>query len=833
MKTVRTAFLALVLSLFVMNIAAAQNWQTFYQTDFSNEPYWPTNNPSRYYWDAGTQTFFTDNFTNSQDNAITDITYNGESFQLTFDVKPVRSPGETGDVNVGLFGPTRISNSSSTEERLYVLIGGYGDQVYFTGYNSGGENLYTGPGLNLMQNNAWHHVEMIYDSESLSLSLDVTINGISVLSTQTTMSYGFSSNLSYLGVSMVGSWVTSNRHESAYIDNVVFSLVENNPIDPLFQAAVSYVDGLIPISVFSADLDGDDDNDLAVANAVSDNVSILMNNGDGTFQAAANYPAGNFPYSVFSADLDGDGDNDLAVANFYSHTVSILINNGDGTFQAAVNYTAGHGPARIFLADLDGDGDNDLAVPNLYSDNVSIFVNNGDGTFQVAANYAAGNGPVSVFSADFDSDGDNDLVTVNENTDNVSILLNNGDGTFQAVVNYTVGGLPGSVFSADLDGDGDNDLAVANRISDNVSILMNNGDGTFQTAVSYSTGIYPNKVFSADFDGDGDNDLAVANYLSNSVSLLMNNGDGTFQAAVNYGVGGFRPRSLFSIDLDGDGDNDLATANSWSHTVSILLNTSVSSLAVHLDIKPGSCPNPLNVKASKHERGNDLDGSGVAAKDRPQASGRTGPVLPAAILGTVDFDVTSINPTTVTLEGVPVLRWNIEDVSTPVGEEAEECECTTAGPDGYPDLTLKFDRGLVVEALGEVYDGDIVILTVTGELFEGTPIEGTDCVIILNGDDPPDDFAASGESQTPALLGNVPNPFNPSTQISFSLSEAADVTLEIYNITGQKVATLTTGRLEAGHHSVAWDGSNAASGIYLYRLEAGDFVDTKKMVLLK
>jgi len=88
------------------------------------------------------------------------------------------------------------------------------------------------------------------------------------------------------------------------------------------------------------------------------------------------------------------------------------------------------------------------------------------------------------------------------------------------------------------------------------------------------------------------------------------------------------------------------------------------------------------------------------------------------------------------------------------------------------------------------------------------------------------------------LTQNFPNPFNPLTEISFSLPRASDVTFEIYNITGQKVATLVNGALEAGEHTVQWDsrdesGNSVASGIYLYRLTAGEFTDTKKMILLK
>jgi len=86
-------------------------------------------------------------------------------------------------------------------------------------------------------------------------------------------------------------------------------------LEPLFDVRVDYGAGDYPYSVFAVDLDGDGDNDLTVANRESDNVSVLLNNGDGTFQAAVNYGAGDQPYSVFAVDLDGDGDNDLAVAN--------------------------------------------------------------------------------------------------------------------------------------------------------------------------------------------------------------------------------------------------------------------------------------------------------------------------------------------------------------------------------------------------------------------------------------------------------------------------------------------------------------------------------------
>ncbi len=105
---------------------------------------------------------------------------------------------------------------------------------------------------------------------------------------------------------------------------------------PLFAAAVAYAAGDGPASVAIGDLDGVNGPDLAVANFVDDDVSVLLNNGDGTFAPAAAYAAGNLPTSVAIGDLDGVNGPDLAVANSFSDNVSVLLNQGDGTFENAI-----------------------------------------------------------------------------------------------------------------------------------------------------------------------------------------------------------------------------------------------------------------------------------------------------------------------------------------------------------------------------------------------------------------------------------------------------------------------------------------------------------------
>jgi hypothetical protein len=129
---------------------------------------------------------------------------------------------------------------------------------------------------------------------------------------------------------------------------------------------------------------------------------------------------------------------------------------------------------------------------------------------------------------------------------------------------------------------------------------------------------------------------------------------------------------------------------------------------VTVDIKPGSCPNPLNLASSG--------------------------VLPVAVLGSESFDVSTIDPGSIFLEGVPTIRTSYEDVASVV-TDANECECNTADPDGHMDLTLKFRTQDIVEELiysqDELAKGQTLALTLTGELLDYTGVEGTDCVRLV------------------------------------------------------------------------------------------------------
>lgn len=357
-------------------------------------------------------------------------------------------------------------------------------------------------------------------------------------------------------------------------------------VTDLFLPQTTYATGSGPLLNFLVmppldgtvtDVNGDGNPDILTGNYLSDTVSVLLGNGDGTFQSAASYATGARLNDLELADVNGDHITDLVTANFDGNSVSVLLGNGDGTFAPHVDYATEFGPYMVKVADLNGDDRPDLITPNDFSGSVSILLGNGDGTFATQTTYnSTGLNPWMVETGDFDEDGRSDVVVVNS-SGSLGVLLGNGDGTFQPTVNYSVGHRPTTIAIADLNGDHHADLITPNNESHTASVLLGNGDGTFQPEATYATGINPLEVAVADFNGDAVPDMAITNFFSNDVSILIGNGDGTFQPQLSYVVGipfttpGARPVGILTSDVDNDGIIDLIVGNTADNNLAVLL----------------------------------------------------------------------------------------------------------------------------------------------------------------------------------------------------------------------------------------------------------------------
>lgn len=351
-----------------------------------------------------------------------------------------------------------------------------------------------------------------------------------------------------------------------------FSLAVTTPTPcspAAFTEADNYPVGTSPYSVAVGDFNGDGVQDVATANFLSDNISVLLGDGSGAFGPSTSFGAGDGPSSVTVADVNRDGFQDLVSTNFSSNNVSVLLGTGAGTFGAASHFAVGTNPYSVAAGDLNADGRLDLAVANQASNNVSILLGSGMGGFGAAVNFAAGAVPTSIALADLNEDDILDLTVANFSSNNVSVLLGTGVGTFGPASNFAVGTTPFSIVVADFNNDGNQDAATANWNSSDVSILLGTGTGTFGTAAHFAAGTIPSSVSVIDLNGDGVLDLAVSVQAPNSIALLEGNGDGTFEAPAAFSAG--PAKSVAVGDFNGDGLQDIVSANQTSNDVSVLL----------------------------------------------------------------------------------------------------------------------------------------------------------------------------------------------------------------------------------------------------------------------
>jgi uncharacterized repeat protein (TIGR01451 family) len=383
-----------------------------------------------------------------------------------------------------------------------------------------------------------------------------------------------------------------------------------------FGVAKNYTVGMNAKAIVVADFNNDGKLDIAVANSNSNNVSILLGNGDGTFQATRNFDAGGTGGSSLAvADFNGDGKLDVAVgipANVQlpgcgGSSVSILYGNGDGTFQPPRQAVAVNSrDIVVATGDLNNDNKADLVVIRFSFDSSlcggggsSVFLGNGDGTFQ--AEKVLSNPP------DFNGDGIPDLADANDFTGRMKIWLGKGNGSYERLASGSTSPTGGYMF-ADLNADQKQDRvsiqarATFSRVTSWVATLIGNGDGTFQPAQIYPPGGYAcdhgacvgiNEIGVADFNGDGKLDVAVINAGMQGFRIFLGKGDGTLSGPFDFDTGS-GPLTFAIADLNGDHRPDLILSNINDGAISVVLNTTPASGA-DLSVWLSATPEPVSV----------------------------------------------------------------------------------------------------------------------------------------------------------------------------------------------------------------------------------------------
>ena len=276
------------------------------------------------------------------------------------------------------------------------------------------------------------------------------------------------------------------------------------------------------------------------------------------------------------ADMDGDGDLDIVIANEFRPNI-LLLNDGRGTFTDGSDRLprTERDSEDVGIADFDGDGDLDIVIVSEDDQVNELYLNDGAGAFADESSRIPVTGTTNgLVVADLDADGHPDLLLANNGQD--ALLVNDGSGHFR---DETARRLPTSddvtqdVELGDVDGDGDLDLIVGNEGAN--ALFINDGRGHFtdESRDRIPLRDTPEETREVDFgdvDGDGDLDLLFAN-----VAAFVSEADPRNRLLVNDGTGRFvdetearlPPDSASSFDgdfrdVDGDGDLDILTGNS-------------------------------------------------------------------------------------------------------------------------------------------------------------------------------------------------------------------------------------------------------------------------------
>ena len=360
-------------------------------------------------------------------------------------------------------------------------------------------------------------------------------------------------------------------------------------IDPEYNAAAS---------VQIADIDGDGDGDIVCSSEFGDEVTWFENtNRDGSNWVEHTLTTtSDATMAIWVADIDGDQDLDIAAAAMNADQISWWENNGDGSgwteHVVAINFS---GARSVIAADFDGDQDMDLAGTAHDSDTVTWWENtNGVGT-SWSTHVIDGNfdGGFSLTAADFDGDQDIDLAGAANIGDDFVWWenINNGSSWTEHPLNLNIDG-PTSVHAVDLDGDQDMDIVGTASIDDVVMFWENTNNGAAfveHTVASDLNGAH--SVHAADFDLDGDMDLVGCARVNDRVRVYENDGTPADGGWMEYTLTKtFRaPVSVFAGDLDADGDPDIATAARNDSDISWFRNEGCyDSLDSRYPLWPGS-----------------------------------------------------------------------------------------------------------------------------------------------------------------------------------------------------------------------------------------------------
>ncbi|MGD8719898.1 MAG: T9SS type A sorting domain-containing protein [Candidatus Zixiibacteriota bacterium] len=612
----------------------------------------------------------------------------------------------------------------------------------------------------------------------------------------------------------------------------------------------------------TGDINGDGRPDIVVGGHNS-GIVWYENLGGGTFATSPTVILDYTWPSFHVYDLNDDGLADVIYTNdqyiywlenvrfgWSQHRISNYFNEVDGTG----------------CADFDDDGDVDIVAGGVQVTQLRWYENDGNQNFTEHVIRSGYRGPnnAPLGTGDLNGDGLPDFVISSEFGNFLEWWENDGGSTPTFTAHRLLNNYNGSrnSFVVDVDGDGHNDILSAAIGSDSIDWWENNGAATptftrHNISNNYN-GAYDISGFDA--DQDGDIDIMTTAQLGDTLDWWQNDGAENFtRGTIASGYNG--ASSIWVEDVDANGVLDIVSsaldagsADWWDITygyrssgelVSSILDTGGSPAYGHIfwgSNLPSGTEIRLQVRASNNSgnMGNwssDITTTGADLKDYIQ-SGRRYFQYKARLFTTNAARTPRLNQVRITYststgvvldfdaygrrDGV-ALKWHTDGAPDVAGFNLYRAAADT--DKGRLQLNDTLIAGkppyeyVDPASAGTTFRYWLEMVTLDGGRFEYGPVVGT---------------AGASRAKAFALAPAYPNPARGEATFAFSLAEAGDVRVEVYDLTGRRIATPAAGPYAAGEYEVAWDiGATSAvpPGVYVYRLTQGDNVAARKFVI--
>lgn len=464
--------------------------------------------------------------------------------------------------------------------------------------------------------------------------------------------------------------------------------------------------------------------------------------------------------------------------------------------------------------------------------------------------YPAGTGSFQFDSGDLNGDGYADIVVTNPGSaaggsgaNDVTVLLNDGNGNLGATTHLPFGEGPSSIRIGLLN-DGDTpDIVV--RADDGVWNRLYSAGG-FSGAIQVST-IGTSDLELADYDNDGDTDIFVVSAPpgeSSSVVVFVNDGNAVFSGFSDFEViSGDTVTDIQLADVNDDGFVDvLAVEATGAGKFFVLENLGVQAPGVSrgfanpVEYAFSVTSDPARSRFVVGDFDGDLDIDAILGS----AAGGDSLVF---VRNTGDGVFGDRQAFDVHFSGVPEVAATLDyerdgDLDLVVASSISTVDLLLNRGDGSFERVILCNNGALagfpIGVTTGLFDGDsstdVAVLT-----FDGAVDGGIEVLYNLEwrpsgvGVDAP----IQPEAERASLSPNYPNPFSTSTTIPFSLVRGGHVEVAVFDMLGRRVATATDDHRPAGEHAIRFDASILASGIYFYRITAGDFVEARQMIVVR